>query len=244
MNKFLPRCPAELNSKVVRKMGEDGANNHIIAKYFSTIANFACINLEHPSFQPMKEPQTPAEQLAARLVMDYLLKKEMKMSLEVVKNEAQNKGFSDKNKSNPKVLRFTRQYPPIKKLVRQRMCIPDEEGWYEIDSQNTQTIIGDEPIGTTFDAQTIIDKIERRAKAAEEENLVGYARPKSPILAKYLSKREPTNFSVKSKSLSNNRSGAASIISQMRSNQAQSVRGSVYNDQNKSYASRRRVFPN
>ena len=242
MNKFLPRCPADLNSKVVREMSENGTNNHIIAKYFSTIANFACVNLEHPSFQPMKEPQTPSEQLAARLVLDYLKRMDMKMCLEVVKNEAQNSGFSDKNKSNPSILHFTKQYPPIQKLVRQRMCIPDEEGWYEIDSQNTQTIIGDEPIGTTFDAQTIIDKIDRRSKAAEEEGLVGYARPKSPVLAKYMSKREPTNFSVKSKSLSNNRSGAASIINQIKSQQAQSMRGSVFNDQ-KSYASRR-VFPN
>ena len=95
MNKFLPRCPADLNSKVVREMSENGTNNHIIAKYFSTIANFASINLEHPSFQPMKEPQTPSEQLAARLVLDYLKRMDMKMCLEVVKNALNGLDYED-----------------------------------------------------------------------------------------------------------------------------------------------------
>ena len=246
--KNLPRCPAELNEKVVREMDRTGANNHLISKYFYTIANFAYDNLDNPGFsEPMKEPETHAEKLAARLVMDYLSKNKMNMALKIVEQEAHNVGFSSENKSSPKVLKFTKRYPPIKKLIRQRMCIPDEEGWYEIDSQNSTTIIGTEPLGTTFDAQTIIDKIDRQSKASQEESLIGYARSRSPLQQRYGPRRrnEPTNFSVKSKSLSN-KSGASSMISH-RSTQPPNPRSPSYNqymsNQNRSVTSSRRVFP-
>lgn len=196
----IPACPPELNQKVFEMMERTGQNNMLCADYFTDFA-YECLDSRIKYFKkPLHVPRDLANQIAARLVMEYLQKKDLVRAFNVVMKEGRSDMFSDMNDADIDALQLNPRIPPIKKLMRQRYAIPEEsEGWFNIDSQVDDTIDIDEEGGSTFSVATILEKVERKNA---RESLIGYARPRQQKRPKYT-----CNFSVASKSLSN-RSGA------------------------------------
>lgn len=181
MNK-IPSCPANLNQKVVKEMSKNGANNHLVCGYITDLANYCLDSVDDPKFTTqLPESETDSEKLTARLVMDYLINNKLFETLKIIEKEAKNDTFSDRNDASPDQLKFTKRYPPIMKLVRQRMNIPDEKGWYEIDSQVDTTIVGTDEDDVTFGGKQMMEKVQRLARERDQDLLIGYAKPQKKL---------------------------------------------------------------
>ena len=129
---------------VLDELKSNGTQQYLFSKFFSHIAFEASQSKSPLLITHLQNKNSNANQIAARLVYEFFMRNKLQLTLNTVSCECPETQISKNNQAALSPLHLRSSKPYIQKLVRQRCISKEEQGWYNIDSDNEETV---EPSG-------------------------------------------------------------------------------------------------
>ncbi|EAY12354.1 hypothetical protein TVAG_245860 [Trichomonas vaginalis G3] len=158
----MKKAAPKRDAKVADTMIKNGVPNHSKCLFLALIALAAKEEHSEVLKSNLKIENKETHKIAAKLVYDYLKRINARITLQLVQTDGDLHYFSTANKQSIECLELLPNKPPIQKLIRMRYAQvrkieSDDEthGWFDIESELSNTITMEPNSGSTFDIDTL-----------------------------------------------------------------------------------------